>query len=326
VRPVAIVLSGLALVLAVALGVSFGSGSAGLGDLFATGTTAHDIVVGVRLYRVLLGVAAGTGLAAVGASFQSVLRNPLADPYILGVSGGAALGATLALALGAGGLFGAAGVPAVAFAGAVVATGLVWTLARAGRGGGASILLAGVVVNAIAGAGITLVEALASPGQEQGVLYWLMGTLDVPPSWSGLGFVALYVVGGLAVLLFDAPRFNLLSLGDESAASLGVDIRALERRTFFACAAVVGAVVSVTGLVGFVGLVVPQAVRRVVGPDMRALLPVSVLAGGTTLVLCDLVVRLLARRFQTELPVGAVTSLVGGPVFLALLVRRRPVM
>ena len=312
-----------ALVIAVALGVSFGSGSATAADLFAGGTRAHDIVVGYRLPRVLLGAVAGAGLAAVGAAFQTVLRNPLAEPYVLGVSGGAALGATLALSLGLQGLslLGAAGVPAAAFAGGVVATALVWTLVRAGRASGASILLAGVVVNAIAGACITLLEAIAEPGRVQSLVWWLMGFLDVP-SWGQLAFVAAYVAAGLAVLGADAARMNVLALGDEAAASLGVDVRAVERRTFFACAAVVGAIVSVTGLIGFVGLVVPQAVRRVTGPDLRVVLPASALGGAATLVACDLLVRVLAPHVHTELPVGALTALAGGPVFLLLLRRR----
>ena len=312
----------MALLAAVVLGVSFGSGSAWFADIFVSGTTSHDIIMTFRLPRVLLGAVAGAGLAAVGAAFQAVLRNPLAEPYVLGVSGGAALGATVALVAGAGvGLLGAAGVPAAAFVGGVLATAIVWSLARGGRASGASILLAGVVVNSIAGAGITLLEAVAAPGQAQSLLWWLMGFLDVP-SWPQLAFVALYVAGGLVVLMVDAARMNLLALGDEPAASLGVDVRALERRTFFACAAVVGAIVSVTGLIGFVGLVVPQAVRRVTGPDLRVVLPASALAGGATLVACDLLVRVLAPHLHTEVPVGAVTALAGGPVFLVLLRRR----
>lgn len=187
-----------------------------------------------------------------------------------------------------------------------------------------SILLAGIVVNAIAGACITLVEAIAEPGRMQSVLWWLMGFLEVPASPWQLPFVSVYVAVGLTVLLVDAARMNVLALGDEPAESLGVDVRALERRTFFACAAVVGAIVSVTGLIGFVGLVVPQALRRVFGPDLRVILPASALAGGAVLVTCDLLVRLLERCVHTALPVGALTALVGGPVFLLLLRRTGP--
>jgi iron complex transport system permease protein len=322
--PLALVVCAVALALAFAGGVAFGSGSATLADLFRGASRSRDILVDYRLPRVLLGAVAGAGLAAVGAAFQSVLRNPLAEPYVLGVSGGAALGATIAIAsgLGAATFAGAAGIPAAAFVGGATATAIVWALVSAGRAGGASILLAGVVVNSIAGACILFIEALAEPGKLQSLVWWLMGYLDAP-SWSQLAFVAAYVTIGIGVLFAQAARINVLSLGDESAASLGVDIRRLERRVLFACAAVVGAVVSVTGLVGFVGLVVPQAARRVVGPDLRVLLPVSLLGGAATLVACDLLVRLMAPVIHTEVPVGAVTALLGGPVFLAMLVRSR---
>ncbi len=323
----AVVLCAAVLLVTMALGVAFGSGSAGLGDMFTPGTRAHEIVIGYRLPRVFLGAIAGAGLAAVGAALQSVLRNPLADPYILGVSGGAALGATLAIAsgMGSGPVFAAAGVPAASFAGGAAATALVWTLGRAGRAGGTSILLAGVVINSIAYACILFVEAFADPGKLQSLVWWLMGYLDAP-TWSQLGFVTLYAAGGMAILLGDAARINVLSLGDEPAASLGIEVRALERRVLFACAAVVGAVVSVTGPVGFVGLVVPQAMRRLLGPDLRVLLPASIFSGAATLVACDLAVRMIAPLVQTEVPVGAVTALIGGPMFLVLLWRphKRP--
>ena len=317
-----VALCALALLVAMALGVAYGSGTAGLADLFSPGTREYQIVIAYRLPRVLLGAVAGAGLAAVGAALQSVLRNPLADPYILGVSGGAALGATIAIVAGAGGAFAAASVPVASFAGGFGATTLVWTLGRAGRSGGASMLLAGVVINSIAYACILFVEAFADPGRLQSLVWWLMGYLEAP-SWSQLGFVTLYALVGVAVLVADAARINVLSLGDEPAASLGIEVRALERRALFACAAVVGAVVSVTGPVGFIGLVVPQAMRRLIGPDLRVLLPACIFAGAATLVVCDLAVRVLAPIVHTEVPVGAVTALLGGPMFLALLVRTK---
>jgi iron complex transport system permease protein len=317
-----VALCALALLVAMALGVAYGSGTAGLADLLSPGTRAGQIVLGYRLPRVLLGAVAGAGLAAVGAALQGVLRNPLADPYILGVSGGAALGATIAIVAGTGGAFAAASVPVASFAGGFGATTLVWTLGRAGRSGGASMLLAGVVINSIAYACILFVEAFAEPGRLQSLVWWLMGYLEAP-SWAQLGFVTLYAVVGVGVLVADAARINVLSLGDEPAASLGIDVRSLERRALFACAAVVGAVVSVTGPVGFIGLVVPQAMRRLIGPDLRVLLPACIFAGAATLVVCDLAVRVLAPVVHTEVPVGAVTALLGGPMFLALLVRTK---
>jgi iron complex transport system permease protein len=323
-RSTAVVLCAIALLVTMALGVAFGSGSAGLADIWTPGTRGHEIVVAYRLPRVLLGAVAGAGLAAVGAALQSVLRNPLADPYILGVSGGAALGATLAIAVGvgSGSAIAAAGVPAASFVGGAGATALVWTLGRAAGAGGASILLAGVVVNSIAYACILFVEAFADPGKLQSLVWWLMGYLDAP-TWSELALVTLYAAAGMAILLTDAARINVLSLGDEPAASLGIEVRAIERRVLFACAAVVGAIVSVTGPVGFVGLVIPQAMRRIVGPDLRVLLPASMLSGAATLVACDFAVRVLAPVLHTEVPVGAVTALLGGPIFLVMLSRSR---
>jgi iron complex transport system permease protein len=284
----------------------------------------HAIVMEARLPRVLLGAVAGGGLALVGVAFQSLLRNPLAEPYVLGVSGGAAVGATFAILIGLTGatVYGASLVPLAALMGGLGATAVVYFLARRGDTmTGTSMLLAGVVVNAIASAIITFTKTLISATQAQELLVWLMGFLDVPSRMS-LAFVSLYVAIGAAVLLRDAARFNLLALGNESAANLGLDVDALERRTFLACSCVVGAIVSVTGLIGFVGLVVPHALRRLFGPDVRTLLPASLLGGGAMLVMCDLVSRLFFRWLHTEPPVGAVTALVGGPVFLFILRRK----
>ncbi len=323
--PFAIAAAGLALLVALLVAVAFGTEPVSLVRAFSDPASLdRTIVVDARLPRVLLGAVAGGGLAMAGVAFQAVLRNPLAEPYVLGVSGGAALAATVAILFGLTGLTiaGASLVPAAAMAGGLGATAIVYALARVGgEATGTSMLLAGVVVNAIASAGITFLKTLVEASKAQELLFWLMGFLDVPSSGS-LAFVAVYAAFGAAVLLRDAGRLNLLSLGEEGASHLGVDVRSLERRTFFACSLVVGAIVSVTGLIGFVGLVVPHALRRLFGPDTRVLLPASMLAGGATLVICDLASRALFRFLHTEPPVGAVTALVGGPLFLVLLRRR----
>ena len=319
-------LAGLALlVVAVAAAIAFGAEPVSLVRVVSEPESLdRTIVVSARLPRVLLGVVAGGGLAAVGVAFQTLLRNPLAEPYILGVSGGAALGATLAIVFGLSLLsgLGASIVPLAAFAGGLAATVIVYGVARRSDAPGAtSILLAGVVVNAIASAAITFLKTLVSASKAQELLFWLIGFLDVP-SPAALASITAYVGLGCAILLVDAGRLNLLSLGDEPAQHLGVDVRALERRTFFACSLVVGGIVSVTGLIGFIGLIVPHTLRRIFGPDVRVILPASLFAGGGTLVLCDLVSRMLFRALHTEPPVGSVTALIGGPLFLALLGKR----
>ncbi len=282
-------------------------------------------ILRARLPRIALGLLAGGGLAATGAALQSLLRNPLADPYILGVSGGAAIGRTLALLVGLGGLgtLGRAAVPAVAFAGAMGAVVLIYAIARTGgRATTYSVLLAGVVFNAFAGALIALVEALASPGEARALLFWLMGSLD-DAAPAALGIVATYVGLGAILLVGLAPRLNLLALGDEAAASLGVGVERTRLLVYLAGALATGVVVSACGMIGFVGLVVPHALRLVLGPDNRILVPASLLGGGAFLVLCDLVARISYNAFGTEPPVGAITALAGAPFFLYLLRRER---
>jgi iron complex transport system permease protein len=326
-RP-AVIVAGcvLALALAVLLGVSFGTDPVSVvRALTDSASLDHDIVFEVRLPRVLLAALAGAGLSVVGVALQALLRNPLAEPFVLGVSGGAALGATIAILLGLTGatMLGASLVPLAALAGGVGATIVVHAFASAAPGSrGTSVLLSGIVVNAIASAAITFLKTLIAPAKAQELLFWLMGFLDVP---SRSSLVALLVYGGIgtSILLYDAARLNVLSLGDEAAAHLGVRVRAVEVRTLLASSLVVGAIVSVTGLIGFVGLIVPHVLRRALGPDTRVLMPASLVLGGAALVLCDLVSRGSFRWLHTEPPVGAVTALIGGPLFLVLL-RRRP--
>lgn len=333
-RPVAVLVCAGACLVAVGLGVAFGSEPISLAKAMADPDSFDRAAVALRFPRVLLGAAAGAGLSVVGVALQAALRNPLAEPYVLGVSGGAALGATLAIVLGVttATLLGASVLPLFALVGGLAAMALVHGVTRAGgraslgagsgRGGAASLLLVGVVVNAFASALITFLKSLVSAQQSQALLYWLVGFLDAPRP-SALAFVWLYTLLGTGVILRDAPRLNLLALGDETAESLGVDVAALSRRTLLASSLVVGAVVSVTGLIGFVGLVVPHALRRVLGPDARTLVPASFFAGAALLVACDLASRLAFRGLGTVPPVGAVTALLGGPAFLWLLRRER---
>lgn len=320
----------LTLLVAVALAVSFGTEPVSLLTALTDATSIDRvIVVDVRLPRVLLGATAGAGLSIVGVALQALLRNPLAEPYVLGVSGGSAVGATIAILFGFSGatLLGASFVPIFALAGGLGATALVHLLASSAsdvRGSsGASVLLAGVVVNAIASAAITFVKVLVTASKAQELLFWLTGFLDVP-SRASLTMMFVYVSLGGVVLFRDAARLNLLTLGDDAAAHLGVSVKAVGRRTYLASALIVGAIVSVTGLIGFVGLLVPHALRRVIGPDARALMPASIGFGGAALVMCDLVSRASFRFLHTEPPVGAVTALIGGTLFLALLRRRGP--
>jgi iron complex transport system permease protein len=316
-----------ALLAAIALGVSFGTEPISIGRaLFDATSLDHTLVVDVRLPRVLLACVAGAGLSIVGVALQALLRNPLAEPYVLGVSGGSAVGATIAILLGVStaGLFGASIVPLFALAGGLGATALVHVLTSTSNDTrGASVLLAGVVVNAIASAAITFAKTLVSHTKAQELLFWLTGFLDVP-SRTTLVMTTAYVSLGSIALIRDAARLNVLSLGDSAAEHLGVSVRAVERRTYLASSLVVGAIVSTTGMIGFVGLLVPHALRRMLGPDARLLMPAALGYGGAALVLCDLASRALFRALYTEPPVGAITALIGGTLFLMLLRRHRP--
>jgi iron complex transport system permease protein len=322
--------SALALAVAIALGMSFGTDSVSLTRaLFDASCRDHDIVFAVRLPRVLLGALAGAGLSIVGVALQALLRNPLAEPYVLGVSGGSALGATVAMATGfatglvTGPLANASIVPLAALAGGIGATAIVHAFATATsvEARGTSFLLAGIVVNAIASAAITFIKTLVAPAKAQELLFWLMGFLGVP-SYTSLVLLAVYVAAGAGLLLTNAARLNVLSLGNDAAEHLGVRVRIVERRTLIASSLIVGAIVSATGMIGFVGLIVPHVLRRLVGADARVLMPASLFAGGAGLVVCDLACRAAFRWLHTEPPVGAVTALVGGPLFLLLLLRR----
>lgn len=280
------------------------------------------VVWDLRLPRILLAALVGGALSLAGVATQGLLLNPLADPYILGVSSGAALGAAVGILIGWEEAAHGLGLPAVAFAGALATLVLVTGLARAGgRIAAHNFLLAGVVVGSFLWALITLALSLAGADLQR-LIFWLMGSLYAR-QWVHVALLApIALVGGL-VLWLHARDLNLLSLGDTSAQQLGVAVERTKLIVIVASALLTAGAVSVTGIIGFVGLVVPHMARRVVGPDHRVLLPAAALAGAAFLVVADTIVRgLLVRSALGELPVGVVTALAGAPVFCYLLRRR----
>jgi iron complex transport system permease protein len=276
----------------------------------------------LRLPRVLLGLVVGASLGVTGGALQALFKNPLADPYTLGVSGGGALGASIAIALGWSARV--KGIPLLfiaSFAGAMIAVSIVRTLARSGAivlpG---ALLLSGVAVNLIAAAGVLTIEYLTDPSSALRILRWLIGSLDVvglDPIWRMLVVLA---PAWMALLAF-SRQLNLIAIDEDTAATLGVNVHRCAGIVHVLCALIVGVTVAVGGAIGFVGLIVPHAVRIVFGEDLRIVLPGSLLLGGAFLILTDALARSAVPN--SELPVGAITGLLGGPVFLWLLRRRQ---
>jgi len=280
------------------------------------------ILLHVRLPRVLLGFLVGASLAAVGVALQALLRNPLADPYVLGVSSGAALGAAVGVLGGLGTTFLAeTALPLCGFAGGLVALLVVYRMAVSyERLPVHSLLLAGVILNAIFSALIMFITSILEPNRSYGMMAWLMGTLTAP-TYGGLIAVTIYLLVGVGLLVSQTQTLNLLALGEAAARSLGVDTERAKREIFLLSALITGAVVSVSGMIGFIGMVVPHAVRLLLGADHRLLLPASALMGGAFLMGADTLARTLLA--PAEVPVGIVTALAGGPFFVYLLLWRK---
>ena len=321
----------ISLLLSLALSCALGAQPLSLAAALSGAEPDRAILLGLRLPRALLGAVVGVALSASGTALQALLRNPLAEPFVLGVSGGAALGGAVALL--AGGLLGGLWAPfqalaqappvaAGAVAGAAGATVLAFAVGRVGgRLVPEAALLVGIVFNAFAAALITVLKILVAPEQAARLLYWLMGSVGYEPAGAILATAAvvLLAVGTLVAL---SARLNLLSLGDDEAASLGVEVGRVRAAVLLAASAATGAAVALSGMVGFVGLIVPHLVRRVLGPDHRILVPASALFGGAFLVLADAAARVAFLPLGSEPPVGALTALAGGPLFLWLLRRQ----
>jgi iron complex transport system permease protein len=317
----AILLGALACLAVASLAVALAVGSVAIPPLAVlealrapAGALDADIVRGLRLPRALAAFAAGGLLAVAGVLMQVLVRNPLADPYVLGISGGAAVGALGAILAGAAGL----AVPGAAFVGAAASTALVLVL---GRSGGTwmptRLLLVGVIVAAGWGAVVAFLLAVAPDQRLRGMLFWLMGDLS-DATGGGPALAALAAGGALALVL--ARKLNLLAQGDERAAILGVEVAPTRLAVLLLAAALTAAAVTTAGTVGFIGLVVPHLVRLASGHDHRVLVPAAALAGGALLVLADTLARTLLAPQQ--LPVGVVTAVVGVPLFLVLLAHR----
>ncbi len=278
---------------------------------------AARVVLELRLPRALLGALVGGALSSSGVAFQALLRNPLADPYILGVSGGAAVGAlSAALLLPADASL---PLPLCAFLGAALAASGVFLLAR--RRSGVSrerLILMGVVVGAFLNAIIMMMVALSPPGRVPGAIYWLMGDLSLG-TLGRVGLLAPYVAAGAVVLFLLSRGLDLLLLGDEAAFQTGLPVERVKTAVYLTASLLAGTVVAVSGLISFVGLIVPHGARVLVGSGHRRLLPAAFLLGGTFLVAADVLARTVSA--SGELPVGAVTALAGAPFFLYLLRR-----
>ena len=290
--------------------------------------TTQEVVLDLRLPRVALAILSGAALGMAGAALQGLFRNPLADPALIGVSGGAALGAVLVIVLGGAALGlpenvpGAFVLPLAAMAGGVGVTFLVYHLAKVeGRAQVALMLLTGLALNALAGAAIGVLVYRATDEQLRAFIFWSLGSLS-RAGWPQIGAAALFIVPSLALLPRLARPLNALALGEAEAHHLGVPVPRVKRELIFLSAMMVGAAVAVCGTIGFVGLVAPHLARLLFGPDHRLLLPASALLGAALLLGADVVARLGAAGFE-ELPIGVVTALAGAPVFLALLLRAR---
>ncbi|NLA59700.1 MAG: iron ABC transporter permease [Firmicutes bacterium] len=326
----------LFLLVGLALGLSLGSvslplryvikalakGPSGAGALSADGmeTLADAIVWTLRFPRVLLAFIEGAGLAVAGSVMQGLFRNPMADPYVLGVSSGASLGAVLGIALGLGGVFGVWSLPALAFLGALGTAALVYALSTyRKRTDTWTLLLAGIAVSSLISSLIAFIMVIARERVDE-IVFWTMGALS-RASWMSVGVSLVYTVPGLFVLLRHAKALNALSFGEEPAFHMGVRVEPVKRTLLWTSSLVVAGGVAFTGPIGFIGLIVPHAVRLVAGPDHRWLMPLSGLFGGNALLFADLIARVIAP--PREMPVGVITALSGAPFFLYLLAHSR---
>lgn len=293
---------------------------AGIGLDVGYSAQQDAVLWAIRLPRVAVAMLVGAGLAVAGAALQGIFRNPLAEPGLIGVSSGAALGAVAAIVFGVAPL-GLATLPVAAFAGGMLATLVVYLLGRqSGRTEIVTLILTGIAVNAIAGAGTGFLTFFATDQQLRGIVFWSLGSLG-GATWQSVLVALPFIAAGLLIIPYWSRSLNLLVLGDREARHLGVNTGQVRFAIITLAALMTGASVAVSGIIGFVGLIVPHLIRLIAGPDHRLLLPASALGGAVLLLMADLAARTVV--VPAELPLGVVTALLGGPFFLWLLYRTR---
>jgi len=294
-----------------------------LGTLFnGIGTDVEKtIIIDVRTPRVILALLVGMGLGIAGACMQGIFRNPMAEPYILGISAGAGFGAALAIVFGIGKIFGALSIPAMAFIGAVLSMFFVYNIARTdGKIPTETLLLSGIAIGFLLQAGTSFLKIIAEEYTLKTVVLWLMGSCSMA-CWKDIGIIILPLIFGIILICFFSFELDIFQFGEEAASHLGVEVERIKNLLLLATCLITAFSVAFAGVIGFVGLIIPHIIRLIIGPSHRALLPTSALAGGIFLVFCDILARSI--KPPTEIPIGIITAIIGAPYFIYLLRRRK---
>lgn len=292
------------------LGISLGSTRISLEGLF---TKSNNIILQLRLMRIVLAFIAGAGLAVAGVIFQAILRNPLAEPYVLGVSSGAGLGAVMALFFN----LSAAFLPPAAFVGSCLTMIIVYRLSKIhGHISSQSLLLSGVITGAVFSSLLLFFVSISPNEAMHGITWWLLGSLEAT-DLKLIGVVSFLISMGIVIAFYFSQDLNAISIGEEEAHHLGIKVAAVKRILFIVASVITASIVCVCGIIGFIGLIIPHAIRVICGPDHKTVLPVSAITAGSFLIFADTLSRTLLA--PVEIPIGVITALIGGPVFIFLL-------
>ena len=285
--------------------------------------TAEVIITQIRLPRVICGALVGAALATAGATYQGIFRNPMADPYIIGASTGATVGSALVIVLGVGiSLLGVNTLQILAFVGSLTTVLLVYSISRVGsRVPVTTLLLTGIAVSLFQNAIVTYMKTIASDRLLHGLTFWIIGSLAPTENWEKVWAILPFIVVGIAISYLYSRDLNILALGEDQAQHLGVEIEKVKRILLVSGALLTAAAVSISGLIGFVGLIIPHLTRVLIGPDHRVLLPTSAIVGAAFLMICDALSRVIMG--SGEAPVGVITALAGAPFFIYLLRRKK---